>query len=144
MAFLLHSRPSPNALSFINPSILFPIQLCLHISIGMERKQRAGEKGVRGRWERGGMKNTRRSARETFLYFTPCVTLGYSFPLLFLCFPPALCFSSPSLSVCTGWGSPGRIKSTGSISSLDPSLQIGFTNCEPCRVQLWKPESFLL
>ena len=33
-----HSRPSPNALSFISLSILFPRLLCLHISNGMERK----------------------------------------------------------------------------------------------------------
>lgn len=69
------------------------------------------------------MKNTR-SARETFLSFTPCVTVRYSFPLWFLSLPPALCFSSPSLSVCTGWGSPGRIKSTWSclyLGSLPPN-----------------------
>lgn len=119
-----HSRPSPNALSFINLSILFPRLLCLHISIGMERKWGVEEEGGRGRGERGGMKNTRRSARETFLSFTPCVTVRYSFPLRFLSLPPALCFSSPSLSVCTGWGSPGRIKSTGSrlyLGSIPPN-----------------------
>lgn len=33
-----HSGPCPNTLSFINLSILFPRLLCLHISIGMERK----------------------------------------------------------------------------------------------------------
>lgn len=137
----LHSRPSPNALSFINLSILFPRLFCLHISIGMERKWGVEEEGVRGRWERGGMKNTRRSARETFLSFTPCVTVRYSFPLRFLSLPPALCFSSPSLSVRTGWGSPGRIKSTGSrlyLGSIPPNWFPKLWTVQSAAVVTWE------
>lgn len=84
-------------------------------------EERKGD-GGRGRAERG-MKNTR-SLRERdgdvsfVLSFTPCVTVRYSFPVRYLYLPPALCFSSPSLSVFAGGGGPGRIKSTGSRFDL--------------------------
>lgn len=99
-----------------------------------------GGKGKR-EGERGGMKNTRRSARETFLSFTPCVTVRYSFPLRFLSLPPALCFSSPSLSVCTGWGSPGRIKSTGSrlyLGSIPPNRFPKLWTVQSAAVVTWE------
>lgn len=64
-----HSTPSPNTLSFIKLSILFPRLLCLHISIGMEHKWGVEEEAdKRG----GGIKNTKRSERDISFFHTMC------------------------------------------------------------------------
>lgn len=108
------SEPSPNTLLLCKlHDPIFHTAIIAYFDRDGAQMRGSGGKDVR-EGERGGMKNTRRSAREMFLSFTPCVTVRYSFPLRFLSFPPALCFSSPSLSVCTGWGIPGRFKSTES------------------------------
>lgn len=80
--------------------------------------------GGRGAREEGGdEKHKEVSERDISFFHTMCyckLFISFAIPLL----SPALCFSSPSLSVRTGWGSPGRIKSTGSclyLGSISPN-----------------------
>lgn len=118
-----HSRPSPNALSFINLSLLFPRLLCLHISIGMEHKwgvEEEEEEEGEGRNE----KHREVSERDISFFHTMCyckIFISSVIPL-----PPSnpFVFLLHHLSVCTGWGSPGRIESTGSrlyLGSIPPN-----------------------
>lgn len=108
------------------------------IMLAYFNRRGAQSEGWRRKVGRGGMKNTR-SARERDISFLSHHVLLYEIHFL--------CESSPSLrrfvfllhhcqcalaevvQVATSPLDP--------VSILDPSLPIGFPNCEPCRVQLW-------